>query len=197
MMARRTAGRLGDGGGPGIQARIFPRPPPALPSKATVLPVGEGHAGHERLPVQARPGPTLEVAETEFLLELLMPLLANPARLDGGGERPQRGSRRQVCEVVFALPARASFAHQSDLVARQVAVVRPSLAVADPDAGRREPRGQWALGAVPPSHLASGQVRQHRPGLSGLLVGCWAPLAAGGRDQLDIGVIDLLVARDA
>ena len=68
MMARRTAGRLGDGGGPGIQARIFPRPRRALPSKATVLQVGEGHAGHQRVPVQARPGPTLEVAETEFLL---------------------------------------------------------------------------------------------------------------------------------
>ena len=96
MMARRTAGRLGDGGGPGIQARIFPRPRRALPSKATVLQVGEGHAGHQRVPVQAGPGPTLEVAETEFLLKLLMPLLANPARLDGGGKRPQRGPRRQV-----------------------------------------------------------------------------------------------------
>src|SRR4051794_6757942 len=106
MVARRTAGRRGDGGGPGIQARIFAPPRRARPRKATVLQVGEGHAGHQRMPVKAGPGPTLEVAETEFLLELLMPLLANPARLDGGGERPQRGPRRQVCEVVFALPAR-------------------------------------------------------------------------------------------
>ena len=67
MMARRTAGRLGDGGGPGIQARIFPRPRRALPSKATVLQVGEGHAGHQRVPVQASPGPALEVAQAQFL----------------------------------------------------------------------------------------------------------------------------------
>src|ERR687890_31978 len=103
MMARRTAGRLGDGGGPGIRARIFPRPRRALPSKATVLQVGEGHAGHQRVPVQASPGPALEMAQTEFLLELLASLLADPTRLDRGSQRPQRGSRRQVAEVVLAL----------------------------------------------------------------------------------------------
>jgi len=85
MMARRTAGRLGDGGGPGIQARIFPRPRRALPSKATVLQVGEGHAGHQRVPVQAGPGPTLEVAEPELLLELLVHLLDSPIANDKNG----------------------------------------------------------------------------------------------------------------
>ena len=96
MMARRTAGRLGDGGGPGIQACIFPRPRRALPSKATMLQIGKRETGHQRVPVQTGPGPTLEVAETEFLLKLLVSLLANPARLDGGGQGPQRGPRRQV-----------------------------------------------------------------------------------------------------
>ena len=95
-MARRTAGRLGDGGGPGTRGGIFPRPRRALPGEAEVLQPGEGHAGHQRVPVQASPGPALEVAQAQFLLELLMRLLADPARLDGGGQRPQRGPRQQV-----------------------------------------------------------------------------------------------------
>jgi hypothetical protein len=40
MMARRTAGRLGDGGGPGTRRGIFPRPRRALPGEAEVLQVG-------------------------------------------------------------------------------------------------------------------------------------------------------------
>src|SRR4051812_32174947 len=140
MMARRTAGRVGDGGGPGTRRDIFPRPRRALPSKAKVLQVGAGHAGHQRVPVQAGPGPALEVVETQFLFELLVPLLAHPARLDGGGEGAQRGARRQVAEVVFALTIRAPLAHQPDLLAWQVAVVRPGFAVTDPHAGGRELR---------------------------------------------------------
>ena len=93
-MARRTAGRVGDGGGPGTRLGIFPRPRRVLPSKAKVLQVSEGHAGHQRVPVQAGPGAALEVTEAEFLLELLVPLFADPARLDGSGERPQGGPRR-------------------------------------------------------------------------------------------------------
>ena len=79
MMARRTAGRLGDGGGPGRRRGIFPRPRRALPGEAEVLQVGEGEAGHQRVPVQAGPGPALEVAQAQFLLQLLMPLLADPS----------------------------------------------------------------------------------------------------------------------
>src|SRR3954463_2688713 len=112
MMARRTAGRLGDGGGPGTRGSIFPRPRRALPGKATVLQVGESHAGHQRVPMQARPGAALEVAEAQFLLELLVPLLADPAGLDGSRQGAQRGARRQVAEVVLALAIRAPLAHQ-------------------------------------------------------------------------------------
>src|SRR6478672_9308182 len=95
MMARRTAGRLGDSGGAGIWRGIFPRPRRALPGEAEVLQVGKGDAGHQRVSVQAGPGPPLEVAETEFLFELLMPLLANPTCFDGCGQGTQRGPRRQ------------------------------------------------------------------------------------------------------
>src|SRR5215213_1242912 len=94
MMARRIVGKLGDGGGPGTWRRVFPRPRRAMPGEAEVLEVGEGDAGHQRVPVQPRPGAPLEVAQPQFLLELLVRLLAHPARLDGGRERAQRRAGR-------------------------------------------------------------------------------------------------------
>ena len=39
---------------------------------------------HERMTVKALPGSSLEVIETEFFFQLLVGLLANPSRLDGG-----------------------------------------------------------------------------------------------------------------
>src|SRR5712671_5171356 len=39
---------------------------------------------HVRMTMQALPGSTLEVIETEFFFQLLVSLLANPSRLDGG-----------------------------------------------------------------------------------------------------------------
>ena len=58
---------------------------------------------HERVSVKSLPGPALEVIETEFLFQLLVSLLANPPRLDGGRERAQISLCRQVGEVVFLL----------------------------------------------------------------------------------------------
>ena len=60
------------------------------------------------------------MVEAEFLLELLMSLLANPARLDRRGERFQVGVGRKVGEIVFLLPRDASLADQPDLFARHV-----------------------------------------------------------------------------
>jgi len=40
---------------------------------------------HERMTVQTLPGSSLEVVKTEFFFHLLVSLLANPSRLDGGG----------------------------------------------------------------------------------------------------------------
>lgn len=48
MIARRTAGRLGDGGGPGTWGRIFPRPRPTVLGEAQVLQKGVGDAAHQR-----------------------------------------------------------------------------------------------------------------------------------------------------
>jgi hypothetical protein len=40
--------------------------------------------GHERVAVEALPGSPLEVVETHFFFQLLVSLLANPSRLEGG-----------------------------------------------------------------------------------------------------------------
>src|SRR5215217_3635432 len=46
------------------------------------------------MPMQPGPGAPFEVVEPQFLLELLMRLLANPSCLEGGGERLQCARRR-------------------------------------------------------------------------------------------------------
>ena len=56
MMARRMAGRLGCGGGPPLGSGLDLFPPPADGLEPQVLEVGEGHAGHQRVSVQAGPG---------------------------------------------------------------------------------------------------------------------------------------------
>src|SRR3546814_9607831 len=52
------------------------------------------------------------MVETEFFLELLMGLLADPARLDGAGDIPDRRICGQVREIIFALAAGAMLADQ-------------------------------------------------------------------------------------
>jgi len=40
---------------------------------------------HKRMTVKALPGSSLEMVKTKFFFHLLVSLLANPTRLDGGG----------------------------------------------------------------------------------------------------------------
>ena len=55
------------------------------------------------------PGSAFEVVEAKFFLKLLVGLLADPSRLDRGGERLEAGVGRQVGKIVFALaPRRAA-----------------------------------------------------------------------------------------
>jgi hypothetical protein len=68
-----------------------------------MLQVSACDAAHQRVSVQAGPGPSLEMSEAEFLLELLVCLLTDPARLDGGRQRPQRRVHRPVAQIVFPL----------------------------------------------------------------------------------------------
>ena len=51
-----------------------------------MLQIEEGDHTHESVAMQTAPGSPFEVIEAKFLLELLMGLLAEPTRLDGGGE---------------------------------------------------------------------------------------------------------------
>jgi hypothetical protein len=74
---RRPCGREGEGGGPGLVVGFPPEP--------EVLEEGKGDHRHERMVVQAPPAAALEVVETEFLLHLLVHLLADPAALDQPG----------------------------------------------------------------------------------------------------------------
>jgi hypothetical protein len=60
------------------------------------------------------------VVEAELLLELLVRLLAHPARLDHGRQLFERRIGRQVREVVLPLTRRPMLAHQPDLVPGQV-----------------------------------------------------------------------------
>jgi hypothetical protein len=56
-----------------------------------VLEEGISDHRHERMTVKTLPGSPLEVAKTELFFHLLVSLLANPTRLDGGRERAQVG----------------------------------------------------------------------------------------------------------
>src|SRR4051812_43580478 len=197
MMARRISGSEGCGGGP-AGSTFFP-PPRSL--QAPVLQIGESDAGHQRVPVQAGPGPALEVAEPELLLELLVHLLAGPACLDDGGQTPQRGPRRQVAEVVFPLTAVAPFADQPDRLTRQahlVGVGRP-IRDADPhgrEAGTKRPFGATSPGDAPPALLVERRGRGTRwPVRHRMLAGTPSRRARG--TQPDRRRVDRLGASDA
>ena len=51
-----------------------------------MLEEGVGDHSHERMTVKAWPRSSLEVIEAEFFFQLLMGLLADPSRLDGGSQ---------------------------------------------------------------------------------------------------------------
>src|SRR3954465_10209116 len=112
---RRTAGRLGRGGGPGsVPATGLFSPEPQ------VLQEGEGEQAQERVVVQPAPAAALEVVEPQLVLELLVQLLAHPPALDQGDQGLERGVGRQVRELVFALAGGQAPAVQPRLVPGQV-----------------------------------------------------------------------------
>jgi hypothetical protein len=67
--------------------------------EAEVLQEGHGDRHHQRVVVQPVPGAALEVVETEFLLHLLVRLLADPTRLDQPDETIERRVGGQVGEM--------------------------------------------------------------------------------------------------
>ena len=84
------AGMVGCGGGPGTL--FFP----SRGLEAAGLNERVGDHRHQGVSVQARPGSSFEMVETEFLLELLMRLFTDPSCLDGRGERLELRIGRQV-----------------------------------------------------------------------------------------------------
>ena len=80
-MRRRIAGRLGPGGGPGSGGVLALFPP-----EPQVLEEGEGELAQKRVVVQAAPAAAFEMVEAQLVLHLLVRLLADPARLDQGGQ---------------------------------------------------------------------------------------------------------------
>ena len=68
---------------------------PSCCFEPAILKESVGDHRHERMAMQALPGSALEVIETEFFFQLLVSLLANPSRLDGGRQGAQVGLRRQ------------------------------------------------------------------------------------------------------
>src|SRR3954454_17331671 len=87
IMGRRTAGKLGAGGGGGKRNVLFPPICLGGLGQTQVLQISTSQARHQRVPVQSGPGAALIVIEAEFFLELLMRLLADPARLDRSHQR--------------------------------------------------------------------------------------------------------------
>jgi hypothetical protein len=74
---------------------------PPRSSKAAMLEEGVGDHRHERMTVKALPGSALEVIEAEFFFELLVSLLANPSRLDGGRQGEPVRFYRQVADSKY------------------------------------------------------------------------------------------------
>ncbi len=90
-MCRRTAGRLGWGGGP---APVCPSI--LFPPEPQVLEEGEGELAQKHVMMKPAPAPALEVVEAEFILHLLVHLLADPTGLDQGRQRLERRIGRVV-----------------------------------------------------------------------------------------------------
>jgi hypothetical protein len=104
-----------------------------------VLEEGVSDHRHERMTVQPLPGSALEVIETKFFFQLLVCLLANPSRFDGGCQGAQIRVRWKVGEVVLLLSRQPVFADEPSLIPGQMllALVTDPLprAVGDPARG--------------------------------------------------------------
>jgi hypothetical protein len=80
-------------------------PPLVRGFEARMQEVGKSNAGHQRVSMHPCPGTPLEIVETEFLVQRLMCLRADPACLDGCRQCAQRGAGRQVAQIVFSICA--------------------------------------------------------------------------------------------
>ena len=174
-------------------------------SEAAALQAGVGDHRHERVAVQATPGSAFEVVEAEFFLKLLVGLLADPSRLDRGGERLEAGVGRQVGKIVFALARGAPLADEPGLLARHVlhALVMDALwrTIGDPHAHGGEGSRQRPFGSLAPadaSPLCGGEnVFSRRGQLIGNMALARPPASGDRKHQPDMARIDFLLLGDS
>jgi hypothetical protein len=150
-MRRRIAGRLGLGGGPGSEGV-----PALFPPEPQVLQEGKGELAEKRVVVQAAPGPPREVVEPQLVFELLVHLLADPPRLDQGGQGLEGGIGREIGQVVLPFAGSAMLGDEPRLVTRQVLRPRRDRPVGHPHPKSGEFGLEPALGAIPPRDGAAG-----------------------------------------
>src|SRR5215510_581542 len=84
------------GGGCGLSSAMSRKISWTRCCEPAMLEEGVSDHRHKRMTVKALPGSSLEVVKTEFFFNLLVSLLANPTRLDGGCQGAQVGLRRQI-----------------------------------------------------------------------------------------------------
>ena len=155
--------------------------------------------------MDAMPGPSLEVIEAEFFLELLVSLLANPARLDRCGQRLQVDVGGEIGQIVFLPAGGAPLANEPDLFAWHVlhAFVADPLrrTVGDADANGGEAGFQRALRSLAPTERAPLRLGEHRFSAEGKDIGHMPlarPAASGdGKDQFNVARVDLLMTGNA
>ena len=194
MSMRRTAGRLGRGGGPGSGGwrRFFPPQP-------QVLQEGEGEPDRSAWwcrPRQERPSKWSRPSSSFSC----WCACSHTQRALIVAASSSRGGRREVGEVVLALARGPALADQPDLLAGQVPAVPELLAL-----GRAHPQGgelgrERPLGAAPPAtrrHAtpASGLGRDR--GLARHRVLARPTLGRRRPQQPDRGRVDVLHLQDA
>src|SRR5271170_6775022 len=155
--------------------------------------------------MEAMPGAAFEVIEAQFSLELLVGLLADPSRLDRGGERLEVGVGRQVGKIVFALARGAPLADEPGLLARHVlhALLMDALwrTIGDPHThggkrGRQSPFGSFTPGHASPLRLGE-PVFGRRGELIRDVALAWPPASRDRKNEPDIARIDFLQLRDS
>src|ERR1700722_10428275 len=136
---------------------------------------------------------------------LLVGLLADPSRLDRGGERLEVGVGRQVGKIVFALARGAPLADQPGLLARHVlhALVMDALwrTIGDPHAYGGEGSRQRPFGSLAPadaSPLCGGEnVFSRRGELIGDVALARPPASGDRKREPDKARIDFLLLGDS
>src|SRR4051812_3045675 len=109
--------------------------------------------------VQSMPVPALTMIEPQLFLHLLVPLLSDPARLDGGHQLDQGGLSRMIGQVKLALIG-APLTNQPDLGPRQVATRAQSRSIGHADAHRGEVAPHSSLGSGALGHAPEGLLRE-------------------------------------